>query len=195
MLSAFAFAAPSAINLAYSPFRHLTVDPDEHAPLLPGSGIHEDLQTASLRAKRLDGKIALDGPDSPFAAVTDPELRTDVTEWRGETWPGCSVELGMVAWFSAMTADLKASGLAGGKTVFAADILSSYWLYGAFEPLPGASPWYYGGLPGFDNADYLIVPLCPLSTKVRKQILEAVEESGAALTEVRRTEMYVLFER
>lgn len=192
-IAAFAFAAPSAINLAYSPFRHLTVDAEKHAPLIPGSGIHEDLQTAALRARRLDGTIAMDQPGTPFAAFTDPDLREDVTEWNGETWPACSVELGLVAWFSAMAADLKASGLAEGKTVFAADILSSFWLYGAFEPLPGASPWYYGGLPGFENADYLIVPLCPLVPKVRKMILEAVEDAGVELTEVRRNEMYVLY--
>jgi len=191
--AAFAFAAPSAINLAYSPFRHLAANTEHHTPFLPGSGVHEDLQTASVRALRLDGKQAMDLPGMPFAAHTDPELREFVTEWQGETWPECQVELGMIAWFDAIADDLEASGLAAGKTAFAADILSSFWLFGAFEPLPGASPWYYGGLPGIDRADYLLVPRCALSTKVRKLILDAVDEAGMAPHEVRRNEMYVLY--
>ncbi len=193
--AALVFAAPSYLNLAYSPFRHLVADISEHAPLLPGSGRHEDIQTDDVRANRVDGKIAMDGPDTPFAAVTKPELREDITEFQGETLPQCSVELGMVVWFATMAADLKASGLVEDKTMFAADLLSSYWLYGASRPLPGGSPWYYGGLPGFSAADFLIVPLCPLSTRVRKMILDEVAESGVALTEVRRTELYILYQK
>lgn len=194
-IAAFTFAAPSAFNLAYSPLRHLVADISTHTPVLPGSGLHEDLQTAAVRALRIDAKQALDLPGSAFAAFVDPELREDRTEWNGETWPQCQVELGMIAWFDAIADDLVASGLADGKTAFAADILSSFWMFGAFEPLPGASPWYYGGLPGFEAADYLIVPLCPLSTKVRRLILEEVAASGTALTEVRRNEMYVLYRK
>ncbi|MCB1338983.1 MAG: hypothetical protein KDK10_16535 [Maritimibacter sp.] len=198
---AIAFAAPSMINLAYSPFRHLAADTgvdDEtgqplFVPLLPGSGIHEDIQTARLRAQRVDAKIALDTEGAPYFAYADPELRDDAVEFAGETWPACSVELGMVAWFTAISDDLEASGLTEGHTVFTADILSSFWLYGAYAPLPGASPWYYGGLPGWDAAEFLLVPRCPLSTKVRKLILDAVAEEGSALTEVRRNEMYVLY--
>lgn len=189
-----AFAAPSALNLAYSPFRHLKLAAEDYTPILPGSGVHEDLYTVALRAERVDAKVALDGPGTAFAAYADPEAREDmVAEFRGETLPVCGLELGMVAWFRAISDDLIASGLAEGKSAFVADILSSYWLYGAFEPLAHGAPWYYGGLPGFENADYLLVPLCPMSQKVRAQVLDAVVESGAALDEVRRTETYILF--
>ncbi len=191
--AALAMAAPSFINLTYSPFRHMVVDVSNYAPMLPGSGKNEDLQTANIRAKRLDARVALDGPDTPFANFTDPETRNDLTVFRGEEMPNCSVELGAIAWFSTISADLKASGLTDGKTVFVADLLSSFWLYGAFEPLPGASPWYYGGLPGFDAADFVIVPLCPMSTKVRHLILDEIEDRGIELTEVRRNEMYILY--
>lgn len=194
-IAALAMAAPSFINLAYSPFRHMRVDVENHVPILPGAGKHEDLQTARVRAMRLDGRVALDGADTPFAAFTDTELRKDVLTFHDETLPNCSIELGVVAWFAAMAADLQASGLTEGKTVFAADLLSSYWLYGAFQPLPGAAPWYYGGLPGFQVADYLIIPLCPMSVKVRGMILAEIEGTGAELTEVRRNEMFILYEK
>jgi len=193
--AAFVFAAPSALNLAYSPLRHLVVDTETHTPVLPGSGVHEDLRTPAIRALMLDGKQALDLAGSPFHDFADPELRENLTEWNGEVWPECMIDLGLITWFDAISDDLEASGLAEGKTAFAADILSSFWMFGAFEPLPGASPWYYGGLPGFENADYLIVPRCPLSTKVRRLVLEEVEAADVALTEVRRNEMYVLYEK
>ncbi|GGD39743.1 hypothetical protein [Sinisalibacter lacisalsi] len=189
----FAFAAPSAFNLAYSPFRHLVKDVSTHTPVLPGSGIHEDLRTARVRALRVDARQALDGPGSPFAAYFDASLRPTRTEWNGETWPDCMVENGLIAWHEAIAADLLASGLAEGKTAFAADVLSGFWIFGAFEPLPGASPWYYGGLPGFEAADYLIVPRCPVSTKVRGLVFDAVDAAGTSLTEVRRNDMYVLY--
>jgi hypothetical protein len=193
-VACFAFAAPSALNLIYSPFRHLKVDTAEYTPILPGSGVHEDLYTLALWTRRVDGMVALDGPDSAFAAYTDPQARDDIsTGFRGETLPVCAIDVGMVAWFRAISDDLKASGLADGTSAFVADILSSYWLYGAFEPLKHGAPWYYGGLPGFGNADYLLVPLCPLSPRVRKQVLEAVDAAGVDLDEVRRTETYILF--
>ncbi len=192
-VAAAAFSAPSALNLAYSPFRHLVTDTTNYVPVLPGSGVHTDLQTPAIRAMRIDALVALDTPGQPFAAYHDPDLRAQDVTFNGEIWPACQVELGTIAWFEALSDDLKASGLTAGKTLFPADILASFWLYGAAEPLPGAAPWYYGGLPGWAAADFLLVPLCPLSIRVRKMILDEVTESGAALTEVRRNDFYVLF--
>ncbi|MBV7409238.1 glycosyltransferase family 87 protein [Maritimibacter sp. DP1N21-5] len=207
-----ALGAPSVINLAYSPFRHLIEDSDKYTSLLPGSGANDDIVTPTIRAHRVDAKIALDGPESPYSAFWEADFREgEDTEWRGETLANCTVELGTVAWFKTIADDLNARGLADGKTAFVADILNGFWLYGAFEPLEGNAPWYYGGLSGFANADYLLVPLCPLSTSVRKQILgeiegvpahddedgnavPAVEGIDADLTEVERNALYILYE-
>ncbi|MCP5036606.1 MAG: hypothetical protein GY945_03285 [Rhodobacteraceae bacterium] len=194
-IGALAMASPSFINLAYSPFRHMRIDPEKHVPLLQGSGVHEDLQTRRVRAKRVDARVALDGAGTPFEAFTDPEMRDEVFVFQEETLPNCYIELGVIAWFSSMSADLRASGLVEGKTVFTADLLSSFWLFGAFEPLPGGSPWYYGGLPGFEAADYVIVPFCPMSTIVRGMILTEISESGVELVEIRRNEMFILYEK
>ncbi len=195
-LAALVMAAPSLLNLAYSPFRHLAVDVASYTPVLPGSGRNEDLQTLAVRARKIIAQVPLEGPDTPFAAFTDPEQR-DATRvsFQGEDLPICDMKVGAVPWYSAMAADLRASGLEAGKTVFTADMLSAFWLYGAFEPLPGASPWYYGGLPGWEEADYLIVPLCPMAAFVRKIILEEVTARGTPLTEVRRNQMFILYEK
>ena len=72
---------------------------------------------------------------------------------------------------------------------------SSIWLFGDFAPVPGGSPWYYGGLPGIENADYLLVPLCPIIPQVRRMILEAIEAADVALDEIRRTPLYILYEK
>ena len=55
------------------------------------------------------------------------------------------------------------------------------------------APWYYGGLPGIEDVDYLIVPLCPLIPAVRALVLEAVDEANIPLTEIRRTPLYILY--
>ncbi len=80
--------------------------------------------------------------------------------------------------------------------MFGADVFSSHWLCGALEPMDQGAAWYYGGLPGFEDADYLLVPLCPVVQDVQRQILETIEERGDAIsvTEIRRTELYILYQ-
>lgn len=207
-----AFGAPSVINLAYSPFRHLTEDPERYSVLLPARPEHDDILTPTIRAHRVDAKIALDGPDTVFAPFWDEDFRTgDAVTWQGEALAICSVELGTVAWFQTMADALVETGLSEGRTAFVADILNGFWLFGAFEPLQGNAPWYYGGLSGLTNADYLVVPLCPLSTSVRKQVLDeiqglparegedgddipAVAGADLDLVEVARNELFILYE-
>ncbi|MBV7378969.1 DUF2029 domain-containing protein [Maritimibacter dapengensis] len=206
------FGAGSVTNLAYSPFRHMGEDEEKYSPLLPGSGKHEDIVTPTIRAHRLDAKFALGGPDTPYAAFWDEDFRKgEMITWRGEDLTICTVEIGTVAWFKTMADNLVATGLTEGKTAFVADILNGFWLYDAFEPLQGNAPWYYGGLTGFANADYLVVPLCPLSISVRKQVLDEIQGVEASededgneipavpgadvdLTEVARNELFILYE-
>ncbi len=194
-VAAFAFAAPSAINLAWSPLRHLGANPAAHVPLVAGSGLHEDLQTAALRARRVNAIQPLDGPGGWLEGEISETARGPVTEWNGEQWPDCELALGYPAWFETMAADLRASGLTDGKAVFFADVVQAPWLYGVGLPLPGAAPWFYGGLAGIDNADLVLVPRCAVRTKVRGLVLDALAERGLPLTELRRTEMYVLYAR
>lgn len=191
---AMALAAPSFFNLAYSPFRHLRVDTATYAPILPDGGVHTDLQSASLRVQRIDARIAMDGPGSGLEAYAEAAGRDEPPSFLGETFPTCAIELGLPAFFKAIADDLEQAGLANGKRLFAADVFSSYWLYGSLVPLMHGAPWYYGDLPGYDSADYLLVPICPVAQDIQTTILEAIKEHGTDdLTEIRRTPLYILY--
>lgn len=195
-MAAMAFSMPSFINLAASPYRHLTTDVGDYAPLLPGTGIHEDLQTFAPRAYQVDVKRAMDGPGTAFSTYFDEDARkaSQIT-FKGEDVEYCELELGMVAWFKALADDIASWEGGQGASLFAADLLSSYWLYADLSPLKGGAPWYYGDLTGIENADYLLVPTCPLSPQTRKQILYEVagQDWIEKVQEVRRTEHYTLF--
>ena len=95
--------------------------------------------------------------------------------------------------------DIEEAGLASGKSLFATDVITSYWMFSDLEPLDQGAQWYYGGVPGLDDADYVMVPLCPVVQRVQSQVIDAVDELIEAgeleLTEIRRTELYVLYEK
>lgn len=192
-LAAFAFGLPSLINLAYSPIRHLMMDTEGFVPLLPAQAAHHDMLAQS---KRMYGVITTqqgDQPGMPFARYYDKAEHPDLADVNGEKLPYCEQLGGLVAWFDWVTDDLEKAGFAK-KRVMTADFYSSYWLFGDFEPIQGGAPWYYGGLPGVENADLILVPTCPIGDKLRTLILKELSEAGYKLTEVRRTPVYILLQ-
>lgn len=191
---AFAIASPSVFNMAYSPFRHLATKTEDWALILPRSERHDDLYSANIRINRIDARIGLDGPGTGLERFAEFAERDEAGEMFGEPLEQCEVVLGLPGWFDEIGLDLDRSGLVAGKRVIAADIFSSHWLYSEAEPLRGGAPWFYGGLPGWDSADYLLVPFCPVAVDVRAMVLESVVETGARFNEVRRTPLYALFE-
>ncbi|MEE9428718.1 MAG: hypothetical protein V3V25_11270 [Paracoccaceae bacterium] len=194
-LAAFSMTAPSFLNMAYSPFRHLNTEVEDYTELLPKSQKHSDIFTVSIRAIRADRQMLMPLEGSGLEEYAELlEEKTEPTVFKGETLPQCELMLGLTAWFDVIVTDLEQAGLADGKSIFAADLFSSHWLFGSLEPLKGGSPWYYGGLPGLADADYLLVPLCPILPKLRDQILTEVKEQGLEFDEIRRTPLYILFE-
>lgn len=190
-----ALIAPSALNMGYSAFRHAALDPSGYAPMLPRSEVHDDLFAAGTRAYRPTTKTTLEGPETPFAAYAE------ISEWEpqptflGEVLPDCEMMGGMVAWFDVVTRDLEAAGY-GGSGILGADVFSSYWLYGDFRPLKNGTPWHYAGLPGLEDADYFLVPTCPVAGGARKAVIAEMNArlaDGFKLTEVRRTPLYILY--
>lgn len=190
---ALALGAASALNLVYSPFRHLATETEESAPLLPALAVHHDLRTLAQRLYTANAKLPYDGPGQPYAAYHAFAKRPDPTILNGETLPECQLEGGMTAWFEMVSADLEQAGH-GGSHLIATDLYSAYWMFGDFQSVKGAAPWYYGGLPGVENADYIVVPLCPMALSLRAQMLKALEEEDWVLHEVRRTDLYILIE-
>lgn len=189
---ALTLTAPSFFNLAYSPFRHMTLDVAKFAPLLPRGGVHTDLQSFDPRVNRLDGQIALDGQVAGLPASPD---RDAPLMFMGEELASCALQNGLPRMMDTIVQDMESAGLAAGRSVFAADLFSSYWLFGDLEPLDQGAPWYYGGLPGLQDADYLLVPICPVMPYVQRQILKGFEamEDKIEATEIRRTGLYILY--
>ena len=195
---ALAFAMPSFFNLAYSPFRHLAVETSGYLPLLPRDDRHDDLYSVDIRVARMDARIAFDQREGAgLEAYAEAARRDENASFMGEEFPFCTIELGLPSMMDAIVRDMEEAGLAGpDKAVFAADIFSSYWLFGDLRPMAGGAPWYYGGLPGYDDADYLLIPLCPVVQDVQVRVLKAIEEAGTDdLIGVRRTANYILFEK
>ncbi|MGR3290204.1 MAG: hypothetical protein ACU0C9_03285, partial [Paracoccaceae bacterium] len=190
---AFALAAPSFFNLAYSPFRHLNVDVAKQSQMLPRATVHSDIYTASQRVARTNIQIPLDATGVGFEAFDELSGRDAPAVFKGETLPDCELMMGLPAWIDVTAADLENAGSAAGKSIFTADLFSNYWMFGTVVPLKGGAPWYYGGLPGIENADYLLIPLCPVVPSIRKDILERIEAENLEFREIRRTSLYILF--
>lgn len=192
-IAALCFGAPSAINLAFSPWRHLASDTEDTVPMLSRLPAHRDLLSSAQRLYTVNYKRPYDRPEDPFAAWRDQAKREAVPVLNGEELPECQIEGGITVWFEIVTDDLAAAGY-GGAAILGTDLYSAYWMFGDFRPVKGAAPWYYGGLPGVENADYIVVPTCPMAFTLRSSMLAALEETGWTLREVRRHPLYLLAE-
>lgn len=188
-LSAMALAAmiaPSFINMAASPMRHASIDQSDYMPLLAGGDRHQDLLVSRVKGNRIRGDVALNG----YRAF-DPKPGSDPTVFRGEALPDCRTEP-VAGYFGTLAADLRERALAQGAGIFTMDILSPHWLYGDHPPLIGGTPWYYSGVPGLADAQFVLLPSCPVLTRVRGLI--AAELEDVPMAEVARTELYTLYE-
>jgi hypothetical protein len=190
---ALAFGAPSVINLTYSPFRHLAADTKDTTPLLSGLPQHNDILTIAARLYRVNITEAEDLPGSVFATYRTEAKRDKNAVLNGEELRECVLDSGMNAWFETVSADLEKAGFSGSH-LMGTDLFSLYWAFGDFKTVKGAAPWYYGGLSGVENADYLVVPVCPMAPEIRTGMLKSLTEEGWALHEVRRTDLYILIE-
>ena len=187
---ALALTSPSFFNLAYSPFRHFQTDVTSYTPILPRADLHADLQGFKVRLERVDARVALGGQVAGLPASED---RDPLVEFRGETFPSCAVELGLSRILDTTVQDLEQAGFADGTSIFAADLFSSHWMFGSLEPMDGGAPWYYGGLPGLRDADYVLVPFCPVSNFVQNKVFELLDYSDVPLSEVHRTGLFILY--
>lgn len=188
-----ALAAPSLINLASSPYRHLGQNPAWYEPILPHSNQHSDLMLQSIRSSRVEARVVMQAPQ--LADLAAGALREEPAVLQGEILARCELEMGLVGWINAIAQDLQQAGLSTGKKLFVADAFSSHWMFSDLQPVPNGAPWYYGGLPGIAAADYLLVPLCPAEPNIRKQVLDAIKaRPEISLTEIRRTALYVLLD-
>ncbi|MGB3315776.1 MAG: hypothetical protein WBB85_15315, partial [Albidovulum sp.] len=170
---ALAIGGGSAINLAFSPWRHLASDDEDRIPLLSRLAKHDDVLTLKNRMYTIDRRDPYDTPGDPFATFRVDAKRPDPTYLNGEELAECELVGGITAWFELAVDDLDQAGYAG-SAIMGTDLFSAYWMFGDFRTVKGAAPWYYGGAPGIENADYVVVPLCPMSLKLRASMLKAL---------------------
>ena len=189
---ALANGAPSAINVVSSPLHHLSRDTEDMVPLITGAPVFADVLGDKERYWRRFIRVPGDGPGTGLEAFAAQVETDEPVMLAGAPVEDCSSEAGYTAIFTAIARDLEAAGH-GGAAIFGADLLSGFWLFGEFRPLEGGAPWHYDGLPGIENADYVLVLHCPMSQDVRNRIAKALLAAGVGLTEVRNTPLYVLY--
>lgn len=184
----FMLTLSTAVNLAFSPFAHLSLSRAEYEPMFPRSAQHGDIHVLRLRNDRIVGSVVLSARIG--AAADEGE---EPAALLGETLPECTLTGGAVTRFDAIARDLEAAGFAG-IAPFGADLLTSYWLFGDLRRLEGGAPWRYVGLPGIAAASHLLVPLCPQSRRARRAVLAEIGAAGYGLREVHRNGAYILLE-
>ncbi|MFT6223845.1 MAG: hypothetical protein ACJA1F_001691 [Paracoccaceae bacterium] len=193
-VAALAMSSASFFNMLYSPFRHAATDVSVFTRMLPRDARHTDLMVMTTRAWNIDVTQPMTGIGAALWPVPAKADRPAPGFFNGEVLTGCDLKGGMVGWLQLVADDLRAAGYAGAP-VYVADLFSGIWLFGPFARLPGGAPWYYGGLSGFAGARYVVVPVCAVSQAVRKKITAQIDATGVAMTQVRRTPFYTLFEK
>jgi len=189
---AMAFGFPSAANMAYSPFRHLAAATGKTASLLAIPG-QDDVKVLESRLFGVTETVTGDGPGTPYATYQPKSGRKDPAMLNGEELPFCEQVSGLRAWFETAAHDMENAGYRG-KKMLAVDLFSSFYLYGDVQPVPHAAPWNYGTLAGVDQADYLVVPLCPTSASIRASVLKALKAANYTLTIKERRPLYIVLE-
>jgi len=191
-LIAAALIAPTVINLAYSPFRHMQASADEFSPILENQPQHDDFQLFNIRVFRMDQRMAAPVNVEGGEAFSELAKRKKPSEWQGQVWPYCTTDVGFPNWYRTIASQLEDGGFGSAK-ILMADILSPLSIFGQFPALQRGAPWYYGNLVGLPDADYVLVPFCPIADETRAAILKEMAEISVPTEEAQRTDLYVLY--
>lgn len=169
---AIALILPVALNIALSPMRQMTQPKAVFTEMFPGAEGRTDVFAVRARMETVEGRVSVPVPDQ-----------------------SCELVGGAVGWMQAQAKALEAANLAG-KRVFVADLFNDLWLFGDVTRLRGGAPWYYGGLPGFDEAELFVVPRCPIDKRVSGRMYERVmmQEAGIQLSETYADDLMVVYE-
>lgn len=189
---ALALFAPIYLNIFTSHLHHFSVNTKNYAPFLPD--VASDIQTANVRSKQVTVIRRLKAEESGLQGFITEEDGKLPFELAGLSFPDCQLKVGAVATVLAIGSELKSIVPAQGSSLFVADVNSPHWTVAGMLPAQGSAPWFYGGIPGFENAEYLLVPKCPAMLSVRNAILKSILELDATSFEpVLETPLYGFF--
>ena len=199
MLAAVAMLAvisPSFLNMGYSPFRHFSDDLSEYVRIFPNSDQHADFYTSGERAYQVNQQIAGERPGAGLEQFSELTERGELAVLNGETLPACGIQNGLIAYYLATVEQLEQNGFADGSAIMMTDLLSNLPLFSdGISWVKGGAPWRYDGVPGVDNADYVLVPLCAINERSRRAILQGIRDAEITLREVHRNPLFVLLEK
>lgn len=195
-LVSIALILPTILTLIFADLRHARLSQTQFVPILQGHK-NSDLK---MRADRMFAPVrrtafALDNPEVvTLLGARQTSVAPDLLF--GQPMPVCKLAMGLVGTMMEMARDIDAFGGMDGKSIFVADTFSSLWLFGSTVPVPHGAPWFYGGDTGLTEADYVLIPLCPVTYDARKIVLETLQARPEIhLREVMRTELFVLLQR
>ncbi|UYV38487.1 hypothetical protein N4R57_05275 [Rhodobacteraceae bacterium D3-12] len=169
---AVALILPVALNIAISPARQLVQPKAVFSRMFPDAEGRSDVFAVTARMETIEGRMAL-----------------------AKEGGKCQLAGGAVGWMRAQ-ADALVEAQHGEAKVFVADLFNALWLFGDVERLRNGAPWVYGGLPGFDEAEVLVVPKCPIDKRLSARMNERImmQLSGVKLTQDFENDLMVVYE-
>lgn len=184
---------PHAINMLASPLRHLGADPADYLDPFDRPG-WDDLMFLKERAAMAMAQVPVILPEEP---PSDPRSAAEIlpVTFMGRSFPACTSTSGLIAQYRERARALAALPDLDPDRVLTADLVNATWAMAGGNPLPGASPWYYGGRAGFDAADWILVPACPFGAQARQLILSELAATGWAFRERWSGEVGTIYER
>jgi len=191
-----AFILPSVMTLTLTNFRYIRMATDDFVPILKGAADQDVMMRASRMyapAKRIDFRL-----NDPIidAVVGDRKTIAPPDTLFGQPLPQCELKMGLIAVLQAMSHRVDAIAGTAGKSVFIGDVYSSLWLFGKTVPVKNGAPWYYGGIEGMQNADFILIPTCPVGYKARTEVLKNIKNHPEIrLREVSRNDLFILLQR
>lgn len=189
--------APSINNIATSVARHATFAGDGFAPMFADVA-RADIEVKISTHQKPGADISIPGITfaEDLAQEGDEDVKpTPPTMLLGEELAKCDIRNGIIGWVRQVSSQLSEVTAVHEKRVLMTDLLDPLWLFGPYKSLPGMAPWYYGTDDGFDAAEFVLVPLCPLSSRSRRMKLAVIEDKGWSLREIHRTNLFILLQR
>ncbi len=191
---AIALALPSAATLGLSQLRHFARSDEIYVPMLPQQIGHQDILVQANRAFTMNAEIELDRREPYWHKYSELAGRGEPISLAGTEFPRCELAAASLAFLEGISADLETANLPENSQIFTTDILTVFWLFTSDQPLEGGAPWYYGGLSGLENADFVLVPKCSFYGLMHSVMIDELNAAPVTLYPVRENELYVLFQ-
>lgn len=192
-IAAVAVFLPSLVNLAFSPLNHAAIRSSQFVPMLPDRTDDRDIFIRKDRANTMTAQVYLDETSPVWAKYAGDAGRESPLEIGGISIGYCEFMAGARAFFVEIATDLQRADIPEGSQFFTTDILTVFWLFGPYQPLQNGAPWYYSGLSGLENADYVLVPKCSFVSRVHRIMIDDLNASEVDLELIRDNDLYALF--